>query len=713
MFAFEMYSINLALWILSVVSGTSAIYYYWISWIKEKRLPLATEYSDLDARCKIKEAAYKTLVDQISDLENRKAERDYCISEVEQMRFWLDSNKNELLKVEGERILQESLRLANTQLQKEYNENYNQLNKAQLDSDLALRTLRDTEEKTVKQKEKNKELISEERNLEDNLTVLRLSHEKITSQISQLKLDEVYVNDSINRLKEELKAYQNQKEIHDRIILEIQRCESKCENLAKEIQELSDKREHLRNEETELLENVMSLGKDKEELQKQLKVFQKNFDEIKKDYNIVTQDRERAISERNVARQELESYQLKINTIQKNKGDDQQALEDLTKPYITPKTIRKEHLEEDAALKNLEEKLKKNNLFYSQRLLYSFHTGLKINDISPLVVLSGISGTGKSQLPRQYASAMGIHFLNIAVQPRWDNPQDIFGFYNYLEGRYKSTELTRLLIQADRYNRNNWSSLKFNDNYPKLDNQMALVLFDEMNLARVEYYFSEFLSKLEMRRGINLQDSNERMKAEIVLDVGKLQKGGQDMRLYVDQNILFVGTMNEDESTQSLSDKILDRANMMRFGKPTKLSSTPLKQNLDQETPILTFDNWNSWIKDPSEYQEREKVEERVIKLNNAMELLGRSFGHRVSQAILSYVANYPVENGYEIALSDQIEQRIMPKLRNVACKEHDASAGLEQIEKIIAELNDDSLHFAFEKSREGEFFDWKGVDRS
>ena len=95
--------------------------------------------------------------------------------------------------------------------------------------------------------------------------------------------------------------------------------------------------------------------------------------------------------------------------------------------------------------------LEGHGLRFNDRVLRAFHTSLKVADVSPLVVLAGISGTGKSELPRRYAEAMGIQFLNIAVQPRWDSPQDMFGFYNYLEGRYRATELARALVQMDPF----------------------------------------------------------------------------------------------------------------------------------------------------------------------------------------------------------------------------------------------------------------------
>ena len=87
---------------------------------------------------------------------------------------------------------------------------------------------------------------------------------------------------------------------------------------------------------------------------------------------------------------------------------------------------------EDQALFDVEQHLGKLGLKYDRRTVYAFHTALKINETSQMTVLAGVSGTGKSLLPRRYAQAMGLRFLQISVEPRWDSPQDLLGFYNYI-----------------------------------------------------------------------------------------------------------------------------------------------------------------------------------------------------------------------------------------------------------------------------------------
>lgn len=83
---------------------------------------------------------------------------------------------------------------------------------------------------------------------------------------------------------------------------------------------------------------------------------------------------------------------------------------------------------------------------------------------------------------------MGIGFLQVPVQPRWDSPQDLMGFYNYIEGKFRPTDMARALWALDELN---------NDDAEQ--DRMMMILLDEMNLARVEYYFSDFLSRLESR----------------------------------------------------------------------------------------------------------------------------------------------------------------------------------------------------------------------
>lgn len=368
--------------------------------------------------------------------------------------------------------------------------------------------------------------------------------------------------------------------------------------------------------------------------------------------------------------------------------------------------------EEGAALHAVMRHLADLGLQYNKRTIYAFHTALKINDTSQMTVLAGVSGTGKSLLPRRYAEAMGIHFLQIAVEPRWDSPQDLLGFYNYIEKRYRATDLARALVQMDPYRT---SDLLKNPH----EDEIMLVLLDEMNLARVEYYFSEFLSRLEVRPRLGAADIRERRSAAcLTLDIPGRPEG--PIRLFPSHNVLFAGTMNDDESTQSLSDKVLDRSNVMQFPAPERFA------RVGENVPALgmnqyrSFKAWQKWIlpTDRLVGGERTKVEQVVDKLAGIMNGCGRPFGHRLNEAILAYVVNYPLDPGMavDVPLVDQVELRILPKLRGLAIDDH-KQAFDNLVTLIDQDLRDSalarSLGNLLERQRDGTGqFNWRGFNR-
>jgi len=384
---------------------------------------------------------------------------------------------------------------------------------------------------------------------------------------------------------------------------------------------------------------------------------------------------------------------------------------------------------EMASLAAMQEYMVAAGLQYHERVLYQFHTSLKVAEMSPLVVLAGISGTGKSELPRRYAEGMGMHVLTLPVQPRWDSPQDMFGFYNYLENRYRATELARALVQMDRFVDERKAEWNFPQEWKEhsLRDRMLIVLLDEMNLARVEYYFSEFLSRLETRRGIDRSDPDQRRKAEIMLEVGiqTIKKEGGKVEVqqqptlpvFVDRNVLFVGTMNEDETTQTLSDKVVDRANVLRFGRPSSLKSKASDESNEGSKAFLAYEDWQSWIKNSDNDLSpsiRSDVTEWVQKLNQAMHRIGRPFAHRTYGAMLSYVANYPQQDNFKLAVADQIEMKVMPKLRGLDPHDPQVGQALGEIQSVISSLGDEKLQSAIQESRgaESHQFLWHGVDR-
>lgn len=278
--------------------------------------------------------------------------------------------------------------------------------------------------------------------------------------------------------------------------------------------------------------------------------------------------------------------------------------------------------DEAEALKTASDRLEMVGLDYSKRAVRAFHTAMKVNETTQMAVLAGISGTGKSQLPRQYAAGMGIGFLQVPVQPRWDSPQDLMGFYNYIEGRFRPTDMARALYHLDTLNGPKESR--------SLQGRMMMILLDEMNLARVEYYFSDFLSRLESRPRIDdIKNAQLRKDAEIELEI-PMPAGMPAPRIFPGYNLLFAGTMNEDESTQSLSDKVVDRANVLRFTAPKKIKVASVSEALPPPQ-ALTHARWSRWVRRPDQLgADRARIEGYIDKLVGLMGALQRPFGHRL-----------------------------------------------------------------------------------
>ncbi len=429
-----------------------------------------------------------------------------------------------------------------------------------------------------------------------------------------------------------------------------------------------------------------------------------------------------AVAQQNIreSQDEIEALQERRNRLQEQvanlEGKTVDALVELrTLPPALVDLRDREHLEletEAVALDRARAHLEALGLHYPSRVVHAFHTAMKVNETTQMAVLAGISGTGKSQLPRRYAEAMGIGFLQVPVQPRWDSPQDLMGFYNYIESRFRPTDMARTLFHMDMWNGPDDSRV--------LQDRMLLILLDEMNLARVEYYFSDFLSRLESRPGRGQEKVRAMRKdAEIELDI-PMPDGESTQRIFPGYNILFVGTMNEDESTQSLSDKVVDRANILRFAAPRTIAATAPLDDRD-DLPALSYEHWKSWLRHTWDLGtgNRHSMSEQINKILDIMRRLRRPIGHRLGQAIMAYVCNYPQHSDFSdirVPFADQVEMRILPKLRGV---EIDAAQGnLDRLRRYVDEdLNDHLLAEAISESLDasritGQFV-WRGVTRT
>lgn len=158
-----------------------------------------------------------------------------------------------------------------------------------------------------------------------------------------------------------------------------------------------------------------------------------------------------------------------------------------------------------------------------------------------LVILEGISGTGKTSLPYALGKFLGHDAEICSVQPNWKDRSELVGYYNEFTKKFNESEFLRALYTTI-YRRD-----------------LNLIVLDEMNLARVEYYFAEFLSVLEMP---NPNEWNVELIGSYDKHDPRLLKDG---KMKIPQNIMFFGTANNDDSTFTISDKVYDRAISLFF----------------------------------------------------------------------------------------------------------------------------------------------------
>lgn len=335
-------------------------------------------------------------------------------------------------------------------------------------------------------------------------------------------------------------------------------------------------------------------------------------------------------------------------------------------------------------------------LHFNQRILKAFHTALKTAEWSPLTVLAGVSGTGKSELPRLYSHFGGIYFEPLSVQPNWDSQESMLGFFNSIDNEFDAQPVLRLLAQSQKP----WSN-----DYPGLQDAVCLVLLDEMNLAHPELYFAEFLSKLELRRG--------RKGSDVPFIPVKIGAGMEPYKLLLGRNVLWAGTMNQDETTKSLSDKVLDRSIIINFPRPTELKRRLKLMPLDESNrgPALHKASWQSWLVQGSIFPEEIVKPFKIFieNINAALAISGRALGHRIWQSIEYYMANYPdvraalaekdefsTHKAMHIAFEDQLVQKVMPKLRGIDTRGKSKTECLDKIRgQIVAGINGNSFNLA------------------
>ncbi|MGM9808366.1 MAG: hypothetical protein ACI31I_01425 [Bacilli bacterium] len=432
-----------------------------------------------------------------------------------------------------------------------------------------------------------------------------------------------------------------------------------------------------------LLNNYELVLKKKKELEEQIIKLQSassNSDALKYENDILMEQIRVERSYFESLKDQVDQLEAKL-TDSKNRISAAKTIETPYDRFINLDQDESQSKSEIEWLENIILKCKESGYVFSKRLFYSFHTCIKTSDMSPLTVLAGVSGTGKSKLPQLYSKFGGLYFLAIPVQPDWDSPQSLFGYYNSIEKRFNATTLLRALVSFQA----NKSFSETKENIYDLSNNVLIVLLDEMNLAHIELYFADLLSKLEEKRG-------EKDCVSFEVDLGA---SNEKYKIILTDNVKWIGTMNEDETTKSLSDKVIDRGNVISFPRPESF----VRYHTDKPTdpaPKLKRCVWEKWITEKVSLTDEEADEYMSIitGINNEMKTVNRALGHRVWQSIENYMISHPLVYKYKdnkdkrakalkYAFEEAIVQKVMTKLRGI---ETNGSQGecLEHIRDIL-----------------------------
>jgi 5-methylcytosine-specific restriction protein B len=348
---------------------------------------------------------------------------------------------------------------------------------------------------------------------------------------------------------------------------------------------------------------------------------------------------------RNYALDELEKYYVSLSTsVQPEKGSEHMVVDE---PIVQ-------------TIEQIKQYIEKKGFSFPDRLIENFYLSIKTK---PFTILAGISGTGKTKLIQLFAEAIRAHqngqYTLIPVRPDWSEPSDLLGYVD-LQGEFRAGPLTKVIIEASK-------SENINKPY--------LICLDEMNLARVEHYFSDFLSIMETRKWHYTEQDEKSIKTNSLLKLNHMSLN--EWELYIPDNIYLIGTVNMDETTYPFSKKVLDRANTIEFNEVNLENYPDILHAANQEDTTIALPAYandllrsdyltlqDAYIEDDQDYIH--KVVQQLTKLNRILEQAHLHIGFRVRDELTFYMLynrRFQLMNDYE-ALDFQVMQKILPRIQ-------------------------------------------------
>lgn len=299
------------------------------------------------------------------------------------------------------------------------------------------------------------------------------------------------------------------------------------------------------------------------------------------------------------------------------------------------------------------------HLYYTPEIVRRFVAGMAA---SKLLILEGISGTGKTSLPYSFSRYLNNPATIVSVQPSFRDRSELLGYFNEFSKKFNETEFLRALYEAD------------------YRQEPTLIVLDEMNLARIEYYFAEMLSVLEMPS-----------KDEWVLDLVPTAWDGDPVKMdggkiHVPDSTWFVGTANNDDSTFTITDKVYDRAMPIELNEradafecephPKSIVTTEHLQYLFQKAKV--------------DHPISDELLENMQKLDQYLITRFKlSFGNRIMKHMYDFIPVYVACGGTELDAMDYIVARkVLKKFEsmNVTFVRDEISGLISYIEKTFGE---------------------------
>ena len=301
-------------------------------------------------------------------------------------------------------------------------------------------------------------------------------------------------------------------------------------------------------------------------------------------------------------------------------------------------------------------------LFYEERIVRQFVAGLAT---SKIIILEGISGTGKTSLPYALGKFLKYDSALIPVQPSWRDRSELIGYLNEFTKRFNESDFLMKLYEAT-----------YRDD-------IELMILDELNLARIEYYFAEILSVLEM-------PNPDDWKIDIVPDTWAndpvhIERG----KLPFPTNVWFVGTANNDDSTFTITDKVYDRAVALQIntkGTAFEPDAPGVPRQIKEEYLIGLFDAAKK------EFPMSQELADKFAQLDDFMIVNFRlTFGNRIMKQIRNFIPVYVAAGGTDIdALDFLLTTKILRKLQalNISFEQDNIKKLIAMIEKIFGKNN-------------------------